>query len=39
MLMSMKAAAYGQFLALAFLNRVERTKTASRVDLPLLNPN
>ena len=39
LLMSMKAVAYGQFLALAFLSKVERTKTASMVLLPLLKPN
>ena len=37
--MSIKAAAYGQFLVLALLRRVERTKIASAVLLSFLNPN
>ena len=39
LLMSMKAVAYGQFLALAFLSSVERTKIASIVLRPRRNPN
>ena len=35
----MKATWKGQVLALALLNKVVRTKRASRVDLPCLNPN
>jgi hypothetical protein len=35
----MKAAAYGHFLPFALRRRVESTKMASRVLLPLLKPN
>ena len=37
--MSMKAEANGQRFNLAFLIRVDNTKTASKVERVLLNPN
>ena len=37
--MSTKAVTYGQFLLFAFFSSVDKTKMASSVLLPLLNPN